>query len=68
MISWEKRNKDFAPLLDEQKTDMKDKQIELWEEKAKSGLLQSDRIISSALDKLRTTLYSKVSDVIRKNE
>lgn len=59
----EKKNKDFAPLLDEQKTDMKDTQIEQWEEKAKSGLLQSDRIISSALDKLRTTLYSNVSDV-----
>ncbi|RAN82501.1 hypothetical protein B5P41_35270, partial [Bacillus sp. SRB_28] len=38
----EKRNKDFSPLLDDQKKDMKDKEIELWEEKAKSGLLQSD--------------------------
>lgn len=59
----EKRYKDFTPLLDDQKTDMKEKEIELWEDKAKSGLLQSDRMISSALDKLRTTLYSKVSDV-----
>lgn len=58
----EKRYKGYAPLLDDQKTEMKDKQIELWEEKAKSGLLQSDRIISSALDKLRTTLYSNVRD------
>lgn len=59
----EKRYKDFAPLLDDQKTDMKEKEIELWEGKAKSGLLQSDRIISSALDKLRTTIYSKVNDI-----
>ncbi|MEH7336036.1 flagellar filament capping protein FliD [Neobacillus drentensis] len=58
----EKRNKGFAPLLDEQKKDMKDKDIELWEEKAKSGLLQSDRMISSALDKMRQTLYSNVRD------
>ncbi|EKN63691.1 flagellar hook-associated protein 2 [Neobacillus bataviensis LMG 21833] len=59
----EKRFKDFTPLLDEQKKDMKDSEIELWEGKAKSGLLQSDQMISSALDKLRRTLYSKVSDI-----
>ncbi|WP_180960444.1 flagellar filament capping protein FliD [Neobacillus cucumis] len=59
----EKKYKDYAPLLDDQKTNMKDKEIELWEEKAKSGLLQDDQIISSALDKLRTALYSNVSDV-----
>ncbi|WP_066067191.1 flagellar filament capping protein FliD [Neobacillus soli] len=58
----EKRNKNFSPLLDDQKKDMKEKEIELWEEKAKSGLLQSDRMISSALDKLRRTLYSSVGD------
>ncbi|WP_066321063.1 flagellar filament capping protein FliD [Bacillus sp. FJAT-29814] len=58
----EKREKGFAPLLDEQKKDMKDKEIEMWEEKAKSGILASDRIIASALDKIRQTLYAKVSD------
>ncbi|MGG3466025.1 flagellar filament capping protein FliD [Neobacillus pocheonensis] len=58
----EKTYKDYSPLLDDQKKDMKDKEIELWEEKAKSGLLQNDRIISSALDKLRLTLYSNVRD------
>ncbi|MBU8918254.1 flagellar filament capping protein FliD [Bacillus sp. FJAT-29953] len=58
----EKRYKDYSPLLDDQKKDMKDKEIELWEEKAKSGLLANDQKIASALDKMRSILYSKVSD------
>lgn len=58
----EKRFKDYSPLLDEQKKDMKEKEIDLWEDKAKSGLLQNDRMIASALDKMRSALYTMVSD------
>src|SRR5699024_7653699 len=36
----EERYRDYLPLSDEQMEDMNDKQIELWEEKAKSGLLR----------------------------
>lgn len=43
----EKRYRDFPPLTDEQKADMKEKQIELWESKAHSGLLKGDPIIRS---------------------
>lgn len=57
----EKRHRDFPPLTDEQKKDMEEKEIELWEEKAKSGLLRSDTIVQSALAKMRTDMYSKGS-------
>ncbi|MBP1931510.1 flagellar filament capping protein FliD [Ammoniphilus resinae] len=57
----EKRYRNYQPLLEDQKESMKDKEIELWEEKAKSGLLRNDNIISNALVKLRSSLYNVVS-------
>ena len=57
----EKKFRDFPPLTDEQKKDMEEKEIELWEEKAKSGLLRSDSIVQSALSKMRADMYSKGS-------
>lgn len=56
----EERYRDYPPLTDEQKQAMTDKQIELWEEKAKSGLLRGDSILSSGLSKMRMDLYTKV--------
>lgn len=40
---------------------MTEKQIELWEEKAKSGLLRGDTILSGATNQMRTDFYSNVS-------
>lgn len=51
--------RDYKPLTDEQKKDMEQKEIDAWEEKAKSGLLRSDQILTSALSSMRTTMYSK---------
>lgn len=59
----EKQNRDFRPLTAEQKEVMKEKEIELWEEKAKSGLLRNDSIISSTMQKVRSSLYSKVEGI-----
>ena len=39
---------------------MKEKEIELWEEKAKSGTLRNDSMISSMLTKMRTVLMESV--------
>ncbi|WP_107942134.1 flagellar hook-associated protein 2 [Metasolibacillus fluoroglycofenilyticus] len=55
----EKKYRDFLPLTEEQKKDMKEKEIEAWEEKAKSGLLRGDSIIQSVLSNMRTDMYSK---------
>ncbi|OOP65993.1 hypothetical protein BWZ43_23285 [Heyndrickxia oleronia] len=64
----EKRYRDFQPLTAEQKADMKDKEIELWEEKAKSGMLYGDSILSSSLTEMRTNLYSPVSGLTGMNQ
>lgn len=57
----EKRYRDFQPLTSEQRKDMDEKDVELWEEKAKSGTLRGDSILSSSLSKMRSDLYGPVS-------
>ncbi|MBG9800510.1 flagellar filament capping protein FliD [Brevibacillus laterosporus] len=59
----EKVYRDFQPLLDEEREEMKEKQIENWEEKAKSGLLKSDSILSDVLNQMRSSFYSPVDGV-----
>ncbi|AMX82324.1 flagellar cap protein FliD [Geobacillus subterraneus] len=56
----EERYRDYPPLTDEQKEAMTEKQVELWEEKARSGMLRGDSILSSALSQMRMDLYTKV--------
>lgn len=57
----EDRHRDFPPLTDEQREAMSEKDIEMWEEKAKSGLLRSDSILSNGLNQMRSHLYASVS-------
>ncbi|HPT82963.1 MAG TPA: flagellar filament capping protein FliD [Limnochordia bacterium] len=52
--------RNFAPLTEEQREAMSDKEIELWETKAKSGLLRSDSILRSVLSDMRTALSGVV--------
>ncbi|WP_391208031.1 flagellar hook-associated protein 2 [Psychrobacillus sp. L4] len=59
----ETKYRDFQPLSTEQKTDMKEKEIELWDEKAKSGTLKNDSTISNALNKMRSDLNAAVGGV-----
>ena len=56
----EKQFKSFHPLSAEQKADMKEKEIEQWEEKAKSGTLKGDPAISSMLNNLRSIMSTTV--------
>lgn len=51
--------KKYAPLTDAQKKEMSDREIELWEEKSKQGLLKGDSTISSFLQSMRSALYEK---------
>lgn len=48
----------FHPLSDDEKAEMKDAQIEKWEEKAKSGLLRGDSLLRSIASKLQMTMMS----------
>ena len=52
--------RNFQPLSDEQKKDMKEKEIELWEEKAMSGTLRNDPTIASMLTKMRQMMSEKI--------
>ncbi len=56
----ETKYRDYTPLSAEQKADMKEKEIELWEEKAKSGTLKNDSTISSMLQSMRSILNGSV--------
>ncbi|KXG78775.1 Flagellar hook-associated protein 2 [Fervidicola ferrireducens] len=56
----EQRYRDYLPLTEEQKKEMKEDEIKLWEEKARSGLLRSDQLVMSIRDKMREILYTPV--------
>jgi len=55
--SKEKKYRTYAPLTDEQRKEMSENEIKLWEEKAKSGLLRSDSILRSGLSGMRELIY-----------
>ena len=57
----EKRYPDFQPLSDEQKKELTETEVELWEEKARSGLLRNDPVLKSAMQDLRRAFMDKVS-------
>ncbi|MBO8159038.1 flagellar filament capping protein FliD [Thermosyntropha sp.] len=59
----EKRYRDYPPLTDEQKKEMKENEIELWEEKARSGLLNSDPMLRSIYSQIRMTAMDAVSGI-----
>lgn len=53
----------YQPLTDEEREQLSEDQIKKWEDKAKSGLLQSDTIIQKSLDVMREAFYTAVSGV-----
>lgn len=57
----EKSYRDFKPLTKEQRSELDEKEIELWDEKSKSGTLRNDSIISSSLTQMRSILNSDVT-------
>ncbi|HHV47309.1 MAG TPA: flagellar filament capping protein FliD [Tissierellia bacterium] len=61
----QKRYYDYKPLTDAQKEEMKDKEIELWEEKAKSGLLKNDDIIARTMQNIRSSIYEEFEGVFK---
>lgn len=56
----EKRNRSYDPLTDEQRKELSEDEIKLWEDKAKSGLLRSDSMLQGIADKLRATVFEAV--------
>ncbi|WP_449240452.1 flagellar filament capping protein FliD [Desulfoscipio gibsoniae] len=60
---YEKSYKDYTPLTDEQREKLTDDQIDTWTDKARSGLLRYDSMLSELYNKFRTTMSSVVNDV-----
>lgn len=60
---YEKYDRDYLPLTDDEKEAMGDKDVEKWEAKAKTGLLANDSILSNIVSSMRTALYEKVEGV-----
>ncbi|MBO9607981.1 MAG: flagellar filament capping protein FliD [Paenibacillaceae bacterium] len=58
----EPKYRDYQPLTDEQKKAMETKEIDLWESKAKSGLLKNDSILSGVVSKMRSAIIAQVDD------
>jgi len=56
----EKKDKNYAPLTDAQRTSMSADQITTWETKAKIGILRKDDNLTNLMTQLRGTLYSPV--------
>ncbi|MGM0923177.1 MAG: flagellar hook-associated protein 2 [Bacillota bacterium] len=57
----ETRYRDYQPLSDEERESLTDKQQEQWDEKAQSGLLRRDSILTGALSQMRSDFYSTLS-------
>jgi len=58
----ERKHRDYPPLTDEQKEEMTEKEIELWEGKAKSGILRGENVITNGLSQMRRSWYEKVDN------
>ncbi|MFC5557613.1 flagellar filament capping protein FliD [Ureibacillus thermophilus] len=53
----EPKYRDYQPLTTLQRKEMENKEIELWEQKAKSGLLRGDDILREGLSSIRSLIY-----------
>lgn len=63
LLLTQKKNRSYQPLTADQKKEMDKKDIELWEEKAKSGVLRSDELISRTMRNSRTWMYENIEGV-----
>ncbi|MBD8025398.1 flagellar filament capping protein FliD [Ureibacillus sp. Re31] len=57
----ESYDRNYQPLTDEQKKEMSEDEIKKWEEKAKSGLLKNDSILSNGLYGMRNSFMNSVA-------
>ncbi|WP_279401241.1 flagellar filament capping protein FliD [Piscibacillus salipiscarius] len=58
----EERFRDYPPLTEDQKKEMSEREIELWEERSKSGELRNDGILRRGVSDMRTAWYGSVDN------
>ncbi len=61
----EEKFRKYPPLTEEQKKDMSENEIKLWEEKAKSGHLRSDPLLERIIRELRFDVSNPVANLPR---
>ncbi len=61
-VTRERADSDYYALTTEEKKEMSDSEIELWEEEAKKGLLYGDTILSSLASDLRFMIAPELRD------
>ncbi|MBY0009462.1 flagellar filament capping protein FliD [Paenibacillus typhae] len=59
----EEKYRNFPPLTDEQKSEMKEADITNWEAKAKSGLLKNDSILQTVISDLRSVISKNLGSL-----
>ncbi|GIP21746.1 flagellar filament capping protein FliD [Paenibacillus sp. J22TS3] len=59
----EAKYRDFPPLTDEQRSNMKESEITEWEKKAKSGLLKNDTILQATIASMREVITKHLGDL-----
>ncbi len=59
----EKKNRDYQPLTDDQRESLSEEQIKKWEEKAKSGTLRGDDLLTSLLSNMRNDISNYVTSL-----
>lgn len=59
----ETRYSEYLPLTDEQRNTLTQDQIDLWEKKARSGLLRKDTTLTSVVTRMRSTMTAQVTGV-----
>jgi len=57
----EERYRKFPPLTSEQKAEMSDDEIKMWEEKARSGLIRRDPTLTTMVDSMRLAAMTDVT-------
>lgn len=59
----EEYDKNYPPLTTDQKNAMTEKEIELWEKKAKTGLLRNDIYLKRIVEDLKSSFYTPIKDL-----
>ena len=57
----EKHDRDYAPLTEEQKSEMTDSQITKWEAKVKQGQLRNDNLVQSLVNQMRSAITTNAA-------
>ncbi|WP_346880473.1 flagellar filament capping protein FliD, partial [Clostridium sp. UBA3061] len=62
-LTLEKRNKNYMPLTDEQKKEMSENEIKIWNEKVKQGQLYKDSDVSRIANSMKSAMRGLVDGV-----